>query len=46
MDNRPILLVTTVDIGDGKAGKIEIREGDNPVEAAREFCRQYGLPET
>lgn len=25
------LLVTTVDIGDGKAGKIELRAGDDPM---------------
>ena len=45
-DLRPVLLVTTVDIGDGQSGKIEVREGDDPVDAARAFCRRYGLPES
>lgn len=27
---KPMLLVTTVDIGNGRAGKIELRFGDNP----------------
>ena len=45
-DTRAVLLVTTVDIGDGKSGRIEIREGDVPEDAAREFCRTYGLPES
>lgn len=45
-DTRPVLLVTTVDIGDGQSGKIEVREGDDPVDAARDFCVRYGLPES
>ena len=28
--NRPIILITTVDIGDGHTDQIVLREGDNP----------------
>jgi hypothetical protein len=27
----PLILVTTVDIGDGKHDRIELRQGDNPL---------------
>ncbi|KAK9799846.1 hypothetical protein WJX73_009342 [Symbiochloris irregularis] len=39
------LLVTTVDIGDGKAASIELHEGDDPVEVAQAFCKTHGLPD-
>lgn len=33
------LLVTTVDIGDGKVGHIELHPGDDPmVSAQRQWC--------
>lgn len=44
-DARPTLLVTTVDIGEGRSGRIEIREGDEPTEVAWTFCRMHGLPD-
>ncbi len=43
-DERPVILVTTVDIGDGKSDKIEIRRGDDPEDAARAFCMRHNLP--
>lgn len=45
-DTRPTLLVTTVDIGEGKAGRIELRLGDDPVDVARAFCARHNLPDT
>jgi len=45
-DGRPTLLVTTVDIGEGRQGRIELRLGDDPVDVARAFCNRHGLPET
>ncbi|CAL5220772.1 g2838 [Coccomyxa viridis] len=41
-----LLLVTTVDLGDGLTDKIELRAGDCPEEAAAAFCERNGLPET
>lgn len=43
-EERPVILVTTVDIGDGKSDKIEIRRGDDPEDAARAFCMRHNLP--
>ncbi len=43
---RPTLLVTTVDISEGQAARIEVRLGDNPVDVARAFCMRHGLPDT
>jgi hypothetical protein len=40
----PLLLVTTVDIGDGKADRIEVRQGDVPLEVASAFVTKHGLP--
>ena len=45
-DPRPTLLVTTVDIGGGRSARVELREGDHPVEAARAFCAAHGLPDS
>ncbi|KFM25825.1 hypothetical protein F751_1439 [Auxenochlorella protothecoides] len=45
-DPRPVLLVTTVDIGDGVTGRVEVRLGDDPEDAARAFCATNGLPES
>lgn len=44
-DGRPTLLVTTVDIGEGRQGRVEVRAGDDPVDVARAFCARHGLPE-
>lgn len=44
-DGRPTLLVTTVDIGEGRAGRVEVRAGDDPVDVARAFCSRHGLPD-
>ncbi|KAL6760366.1 hypothetical protein V8C86DRAFT_1773436, partial [Haematococcus lacustris] len=41
-----VLLITTVDIGGGKSEKIELRAGDDPADAAREFCDKHSLPPT
>lgn len=41
---RPVLLVTTVDIGDGKSDTIEYRKGDDAAEVARLFVAKHGLP--
>lgn len=40
----PLLLVTTVDIGDGKSDRIEVRQGDVPLEVANTFVTKHGLP--
>lgn len=45
-DLRPVLLVTTVDIGEGVTGRVEVRLGDDPEDAARAFCAANGLPES
>ncbi|GFH16201.1 PFU domain-containing protein, partial [Haematococcus lacustris] len=45
-DGRAVLLITTVDIGGGKSEKIELRAGDDPADAAREFCDKHSLPPT
>jgi hypothetical protein len=42
--SRPVLLITTVDIGDGKSDQIEYRKGDDAVEVARLFVTRHGLP--
>jgi len=44
VDERPVVLITTVDIGNGKSDKIEIRKGDEPKDAALAFCNRHGLP--
>ncbi|KAL4440425.1 hypothetical protein ABPG75_003426 [Micractinium tetrahymenae] len=46
VDERPTLLVTTVDIAEGRAARIEVRLGDDPVDVARAFCARHGLPDT
>ena len=38
----PILLMT-VDIGDGRKDVVEVREGDDPGELARQFCSRNKL---
>ena len=44
-EDRPVVLITTVDIGGGKSDKIELRKGDDPAAAARAFCTLHDLPE-
>ncbi|CAK0783303.1 hypothetical protein CVIRNUC_006502 [Coccomyxa viridis] len=41
-----LLLVTTVDLGDGLTDKIELRAGDCPEEAAAAFCERNNLPDS
>lgn len=41
-----MVLITTVDIGGGRSGKIEVRKGDEPQDAARAFCKMHGLPDS
>lgn len=45
-DERPVILITTVDIGGGKSDKIEIKKGDDPAHAAQDFIDRHGLPAT
>lgn len=40
----PLLLVTTVDIGEGKTDRIEVRQGDVPLEVAHAFVAKHNLP--
>ncbi|GBF98697.1 hypothetical protein Rsub_11411 [Raphidocelis subcapitata] len=40
-----LILVTTVDIGDGETDCIEVRQGDDPLELARAFVAKHTLPE-
>jgi hypothetical protein len=44
-DERPVVLITTVDIGGGKTDRIEMRLGDSAEDVARAFCKQHGVPE-
>jgi hypothetical protein len=37
------ILVMSVDIGDGRTGKIEVYEADEPEDLASEFCAVYDL---
>ena len=39
----PVVLLMTVEIGDGRAGHIEMREADDPEEVARAFVAVHGL---
>jgi hypothetical protein len=41
---QPLLLVTTVDIGEGRSDRIEVRVGDVPMDVARKFVIKHGLP--
>jgi hypothetical protein len=41
---QPLLLVTTVDIGEGRSDRIEVRLGDVPMDVARGFVIKHGLP--
>ncbi|KDD75100.1 hypothetical protein H632_c870p0, partial [Helicosporidium sp. ATCC 50920] len=40
----PVLLITTIDIGDGESRNIELREGDDPHTSALAFCELWALP--
>lgn len=43
-DQRPVILVTTVELGPGISGTITLYDGDDPREAAERFCLDQGLP--
>jgi hypothetical protein len=40
-----LLLITTVDLGNGEQDQIELHEGEQPHDAAQKFCEAHGLPE-
>ncbi|GBF97125.1 hypothetical protein Rsub_10136 [Raphidocelis subcapitata] len=40
-----LILITTVDIGEGNSDKIEVRAGDDPLDLARAFVHKHALPE-
>lgn len=42
---QPLLLVTTVDIGEGMSDRIEVRKGDDSMEVARAFVVKHSLPQ-
>ncbi|KAG7396472.1 hypothetical protein PHYBOEH_002238 [Phytophthora boehmeriae] len=42
-EDRDLLLVMEVVIGDGRAESIEVREGDNPTTLAKTFAQKYAL---
>jgi hypothetical protein len=42
--DQPIILVTTVDIGEGQSDCIEVRQGDDPLDLARAFVNKHALP--
>ena len=44
-NEKPTILVTTVDIGGGRSDTIAIRRGDDPADLARAFCELHSLPE-
>jgi hypothetical protein len=41
---RNIVLVTTVDVGDGRSKTIEMRRSDDPAIVARDFAAKNGIP--
>jgi hypothetical protein len=43
-EERPMLLITTVEIGEGRSASIQVREGDDTLLVAAEFCKAHGLP--
>jgi hypothetical protein len=43
-DQRPTILVTTVELAPGIEGTITLYEGDDPQDAAHRFCLEHGLP--
>lgn len=43
---REVVLLTTVDIAPGYSQIIELRRGDSAYNAARQFCRAHGLPDS
>jgi len=42
-DQRPTILVTTVELAPGIEGVITLYEGDDPRDAAQQFCLEHGL---
>jgi hypothetical protein len=43
-EEAPLILVTTVDIGEGRSDCIEVRQGDEPLDLARAFVAKHALP--
>lgn len=43
---RPLILITSVEMFAGQRDTLEVRDGDEPVEVAKAFCRKHGLPDT
>lgn len=43
-NERPTILVTTVELGPGVSGTITLYEGDDPRDAAQRFCLEHSLP--
>ncbi|KAI8475815.1 MAG: hypothetical protein J3K34DRAFT_478827 [Monoraphidium minutum] len=43
-DQLPLILITTVDIGDGNSDLIEVRQGDDPFDLAAAFVAKHNLP--
>jgi hypothetical protein len=39
----PVILIMTVDIGDGRIGTIEVHSNDDPLELAKAFCAFHSL---
>lgn len=44
-NDQPLLLVTTVDIGEGQSDRIEVRKGDDTMGVARAFVVKHSLPQ-
>ncbi|KAH7624763.1 hypothetical protein Ndes2526B_g00132 [Nannochloris sp. 'desiccata'] len=42
-DQRPTILITTVELAPGIEGTITLYEGDDPRDAAQRFCLEHGL---
>ncbi len=39
-------LITTVDIGEGRSERLEVRRGDDPAAVVRAFCGRHVLPDS
>ena len=44
LEQRPTILVTTVELAPGVEGTITLYEGDDPRDAAHRFCLEHRLP--
>jgi len=43
-EEAPLILVTTVDIGEGRSDCIEVRQGEDPLNLAIAFVEKHALP--